>query len=157
MKDEALEFKRLLNERIKKGVPVMNQWGTVKSVNWAKKTAVVMVDGLEYYDVVLGLGFVSKRPSIGSKCLVGIIENAEGCFLIDADKVDGFELKSGNSTITLDEKGIDIKTNNESLFGLMDDLITEVGAIQVLPGYGTPANPLNITAFKQRLKVISNG
>lgn len=55
-------------------------WATVKEVDWSNKTmtATGLMDGLEYYNVELSIDgsiYDVKEPKIGTKCILGILEN----------------------------------------------------------------------------------
>ena len=77
--EKVRQFKNLLHKKIGEKIPIQTEWGVVGSVDWENKTAIVKVDDLDYDDVLLGLGNEYRKPVEGTKCLIGIIENKEGC------------------------------------------------------------------------------
>lgn len=71
------------------------QWAEVISVNQEEKTMDVkaLSDGLEVYDVQLGVGSVVMYPKPGSMCLIGMIEDQNtNAILISAEEVDIVEI-----------------------------------------------------------------
>lgn len=91
MSDNIQKLKETLDRRQKSMIPVQTMWVTVKSVNWEEKTmtATGVMDGLDCFDVLLGLGSVYVKPKTGSKCLVGMMENQPAAwFLISAAEVE---------------------------------------------------------------------
>lgn len=101
------EFASLLTQKGKELIGVQTHWVVVKSVDWNAKTMVAtgVVDDLDFHNVVLGLGSNYRKPSIGSKCLIGIINNDGAVtFLIDCEVIEGFEL--------IDKTGFKFSLNN---------------------------------------------
>lgn len=128
---------------------------TVKSVDWPnrKMVATGLVDDLEYYDVLLGLGHVDKKPRVGSKCLLGIIGNHEAfTFLVHAAEVEEMVVVSGPTELTINEDGYRIKKGNETLAQVLNDFFDEVMKIIVVNG--TTINVPAVTAIKQRLNTV---
>lgn len=83
------DIRKAILELIQNKLPVQTRWATVKSVDWNAKTMVVLIDGLEYFDVLLGLGDHQVKPSANSKVLVGMIGNKEAAmWLIYAEQID---------------------------------------------------------------------
>lgn len=96
MSQEATEFVQLLTDRAKSQVKVQTVWVTVKEVDWNDKTmtATGIVDGLDFNEVLLGLGSVYVKPKKDTKCLVGMIENKDAAaFLIHAEEVEELSVK----------------------------------------------------------------
>lgn len=97
---EGLEqFNALLGQRIRELIPVQTTWAIVKEVDWTNKTmtATGVTDDLDYFNILLGLGSEYRKPVVGSKCLIGIIEKSNNGFLIIADEIEAIEIydKSG--------------------------------------------------------------
>lgn len=68
-------------------------WAVVDTVDWEAKTLIAtsVVDGLAYYDVLLGIGSFYKRPAKGSIALLGILEgDGANAYLIDADSIEAY-------------------------------------------------------------------
>lgn len=94
MSKKLLEFKSLLTDKIKSKIPTQTEWVKVDSVNWTERTMVAIGEqnGLEYHDVVLGLGSVDVKPKVGSYALIGSINNGEACYMIAAEEIEAFEV-----------------------------------------------------------------
>lgn len=93
--DEQLKtcFNRLKNG----GKQSQLRWCTVTALNEKEKTIDVTgeSDGLEYFDVSLGLGAMVVYPKLYSECLIGIVEGKEtDAFLIAAAEIDSIEIVS---------------------------------------------------------------
>jgi hypothetical protein len=155
MNNELNEFERLLYERNKAAVKAQIIWATVKSVDWDAKTmtATGIVDGLDYYDVSLGLSSFYRKPKINTKCRLGILENKSAAsFLIDAEQFEEGIFTSGLSQFTIKETGFIIKQGDESLRDVFNDMIDELNKILVIQG-----NTIDVAAMmqiKQRLNSI---
>jgi hypothetical protein len=156
--NEIDKFAETLSVREKKNrelLPAALVWATVKSVDWSAKTmtATGQVDGLDYFKVKLGLGNLYRRPAVGSKVLLGILEKQESAaILVDAETVEELIYKSGASEFTIKEQGYIVKKGNESLKNILNDFIDEVNKIIVVNG--TTINVGAVTAIKQRLNTV---
>lgn len=149
------EFIRLQKEQQKGVVKPQIVWATVKSVDWEAKTmeATSLIDGLDYFDVLLGLGAVYQKPKIGSKCILGVLGNqASATFLIEASEIEETIYTRDNTVFTINETGFIIKQNNESLKTVLNDFMDEVNKIVVI--YGNSINKGAVTSIKQRLNTI---
>jgi len=95
---ELLKFGALLSEREKGNVQIANLWAEVIAVDWNNKTCDVkgLADDLEYYDVMLGLGTIYKKPVNGSKCLIGVIGNSPQAFLIECEECEVIQFGDGS-------------------------------------------------------------
>jgi hypothetical protein len=118
---ELLKLKKVLTEKMKSHVPIQTEWVKVESVDWDEKTMIAIGEnnGLEYFDVLLGLGSVNTKPKLGSLALVGSIHNGEASFMISCEEIDGYEI--------IDESGFKLDLNNglmtingENLGGIVD-------------------------------------
>lgn len=106
------EFGKILTSNTQKLQEVQTHWATVKSVDWEAKTMTVtgVVDDLDFFNVLLGLGSINRKPTIGKKCLIGIVNNnSTSAFLIECESVDeieindktGFKLSLNNGQMTI--------------------------------------------------------
>lgn len=140
--DQISELSDWIKNMGKDHVKVQTAWGVVKDVDWEDKTCVVNgeMDNLPYYDVLLGLGSVYQKPTVGSKVLIGIIENQDAqAFLIQADQVSEYHIKvSGTLTISND---------TESLVSLITDLLTEIRKMKFTTNAGPTIKLINSPAF----------
>jgi hypothetical protein len=86
--DSLEKLKLAIIAQVKANVPVQAIWAECSSANMEAGTMVATRDGLEYDDVLLGLGPDITVPETGSRVLLGIIENKrEATFLIYAERV----------------------------------------------------------------------
>lgn len=109
--EKLVEFKDLLKQKAKSQVPIQTEWVEVKSVDWEEKTMVAIgqENGLDYDDILLGLGNSFKKPVKGSMAIIGIINNSAAAYMIDCEEVEEIEivdktgfkwhLKDGNLSI----------------------------------------------------------
>lgn len=116
----AKEFNELLSQRIKELIPTQTVWVTVKEVDWDEKTmtAVGVTDNLEYYDVLLGLQSEFKKPVVGSRCLIGIIENKDNSFLLYATEIEE-HLITDKTGFKIHLKNGELQLNGDSFSGLV--------------------------------------
>jgi hypothetical protein len=152
------EFIRLQKEQGKKAVKPQLVWAKVKSVNWDAKTMVAtdLIDDLDYFDVLLGIGAVYQKPKVGAKCLLGVLGNkASATFLIEAEQIEETIFTNDKTVFEIKENGFVIKQNNESLKSVLNDFIDEVNKIVVI--YGNTINVAKVTTIKQRLNSILVG
>lgn len=119
---------------MKKQVPVQTTWVTVSSVDAAAKTMECkgVADDLEYYDVLLSLGNATKFPVVGTKALIGLINNQAGlAFMIDCQEFTRhlIEVESG---FKLDLNEDEILLNGDSFGGLTkhDALVSELNVLK---------------------------
>lgn len=77
--------------QIKAHVPLQAVWATCTSTNAQQGTMEAQRDGVEYYDVLLGIGGAGDLvvPVPGSKVLLGVVENKPAAtFLLLAERVE---------------------------------------------------------------------
>jgi len=155
MSKELDEFTRLLKDRQKASQKPHIVWATVKEVDWLSKqmTATGLLDGLDYYDVQLGLGSFYRKPIVGTKCLLGVIENQSAAtFLIEAEAFEEGVWTSENTQLVVKKEGIALNRNGEELLTILNELIDEINKIKVI--YGNTVNIAAVTAIKQRLNNV---
>ncbi|MBU2923060.1 hypothetical protein KO504_17050 [Winogradskyella psychrotolerans] len=107
---EIEAFGGLLENLMKGNAKIQTHYAYVTDVDWEAKTATVkgLLDDLEFYDVLLGLGSSFIKPSIDSKCLIGVILNNDAqTFLISAEEIEAFEM--------VDKTGFKCHLNNGKL------------------------------------------
>lgn len=158
MSGAITEFTRMLKEQQKNAVAPQLIWATVKKVDWAAKTmtAESIVDGLKYFNVLLGLGSFYRKPKVGTKCLLGVLGNkAAATFLIEAEAFEEEIYKSGTTEFTIKETGFIVKQGDESLKTILNDLIDELNKIVVIQG--RTIDVAAVTLIKQRLNTVLIG
>jgi len=158
MSDAITEFQRLLKEQQKNALSPQLIWASVETVDWANKTmtAKSIVDGLEYFNVLLGLGSFYRKPKIGSKCLLGVLGNkAAATFLVEAEAFEKSVVKSLDTEFTIKESGFIVKKGDESLKTILNDFIDEVNKIVVIQG--RTIDVAAVTLIKNRLNTVLIG
>lgn len=169
--EELNEFVNLLEVKAKGNAKIQVHWAEVTTVDWSAKTMTVkdLINDLEFYDVLLGLGSVFKKPTVGTKCLIGLILNNDAAaFLIEAEEIeevsftvgdnkavfdqDKYNVTIGNSEFKINEAGFLIKKGEETLKKIIDDLIIEINKIIVIQG--TSINVPAMLEIKQRLNTL---
>lgn len=158
MSDGIQRFNNLLGQRYKDMTEIQTAWCKVISVDWDNKVMDVtgVVDELEYFDVILGLGSENRKPVPGCLCIIGIIDNAPGnSFLIHAEELEEMEVKIGNSLLHVKKDGFILKQNSESFKDVLNDMIDELNKIVVIQGRSI--NVPAMVAIKQRLNKILIG
>lgn len=87
--DAVSKLREVVLQLIKSNVPVQTVWATCSAVNPEQGTMEATREGLAYYDVLLGIGPDQVVPVVGSKVLLGILENkAQATFLIMAEAIE---------------------------------------------------------------------
>ncbi len=110
MKNKGREievFGEILNTLMKGNAKVSTYPAIVTEVDWEAKTATVkgLLDDLEFYDVLLGLGSTYLKPVRESRCLIGVILGNEAhTFMISVEEIEGFEI--------VDKTGFKCSLNN---------------------------------------------
>lgn len=152
---EINEFNNLLAKKLKNGQPVQTVFAVVEDVDWGKKTMTAkgVLDELEYYDVLLGLGEIYTKPKQGSRCLLGMINNqGNNSFLIWSEEAEEWAHKVGDAEMEMKNDGFVVQAQGESLKNVLNDFIDEVNKIIVVNG--TTINVAAVTMIKQRLNKI---
>lgn len=133
--------------------------GTVKSVDGYDTCTVEVMDGLELYNVRLnaieGLAAnqVTLKPKIGSKVLVGIIENVKTqAAVLKYGELEEYFIKIGTASIRVKESKVKIESEGENLGDVISQAIAEVKKIVVI--YGRSPNVAALTAIDLKLKKI---
>lgn len=91
--DSFERLKRAIIAQVHAQVPVQTVWAHCQSTNPEQGTMVAVRDGLEYHDVLLGLGPHLVVPATGSKVLLGLVENQRSAtFMIHAESIHELRL-----------------------------------------------------------------
>ncbi len=125
-------FKRHLNSKKQAQLRVVK----CANVNWGDKTmTAVDNEGLELFNISLGLGSVCIKPQQDSLCIVGLLEGQDTiAFLINAEKVELIELnggKNGGLTITPE-----LVTQLDKMTARIDGIISALN--NAVPATGAP-------------------
>lgn len=146
MSDKIREMVELLKTQTEKQSKVSTLLVTVVSVDWEAKTMVGkgVTDGLENFDVLLGLGSLYRKPKIDKLALIGIIENKNTeTFLIEAEELEAIELNSVEITINggLNDGLVKVQALVERLNGIEDKLNDTISNWNEFCASYTPGSP----------------
>lgn len=152
--EELAKFKTLLTDKAKSHVPIQTEWVTVKSVDWENKTMLGKgeLNGLDYEDILLGLGSFYRKPKVESLATIGIINNSAACFLIAAEEIEEFAWQNEKASYRITPEGFEIKREKETLKKVLNDFIDEVNKIVVVQG--TTINQAAVIEIKERLNTV---
>lgn len=143
-------FGELLNGKIKGAQKVQTHWCKVKEVDWEEKTmtATGVSDGLDFFDVQLGLGSFYRKPKVDSVCLVGVIENKEAAtFLIECEAFDEAVYTCGDTMFKIREDGYVVKQGDENLRKAILDLISAIKNMKFTTNTGSTIQLVNLPDF----------
>ena len=158
MSDKLDQLAEQLNKNAKKHIKAQVIWVTAEQIDWEAKTmtAKSIVDGLEYFDVLLGLGSFYRKPKLGTKCIISLLENKEGTVLIDALEFEEAVFTSDESQFTIKEDGFIVKVGNESLKDILNDWQEQFGKLtdeinKIVVSIGVTPNVPQITIIKTKV------
>ena len=156
LKDELDQFGQLFKRRLNDSQKATLRWVAPTAVDWGAQTMTAIDgDGLEFFDVLLGVGTTAVRPVVGSDCLIAIVEGDEAtAMLIYADEVEEVYLKSGDARLIVSTEGCRIERGSDDLKSTLTDLISEIQKIVVV--VGTNPNVPALELIKTRLTKILN-
>jgi len=154
LKSELDNFGQLFKRHINGSMRATLRWVSATEVDWDTQTmTAVDGDGLEFFDVLLGVGTTAVKPVVGTDCLIAIVEGDEAtAFLLFADEAEELYLKAGETQVIVSETGCAIERGDENLLKALTDLIAEVQKIVVV--VGTTPNVVELEAIKTRMKAI---
>lgn len=145
LKSELDNFGGLFKQHLSGAMKATLRWVTADSVDWQNKTMTATdADDLPYYDVLLGVGTVSVKPSVKTDCLIAIVEGDDAtAFLLYANEADLIEFNGGANSglikiVELESKLNELvnKFNNHVHSGVITEVTGGGGALAV----GTPGN-----------------
>lgn len=90
LKSELDRFGQLFKGHLSSSMKATMRWVSPTEVSWEAKTmTAVDGDGLEFFDVLLGVGTTAVKPVVGCDCLIAIIEGDEAtAFMLYADEAE---------------------------------------------------------------------
>lgn len=151
-------LKDLLDQRSRKQIPKQVVWGTVKDIDWGSKTCTVtgLADNLDYLDVSLGIKNEIIKPKIGSKCMIGSVENEEAeTYLINAEEFDERIFISGDTELHITESGFIVKRGESDLKLILKETFDQLKAAKILtpsgPGQFSPDDKLKFEELKNKV------
>lgn len=160
--DNLRKLKETLAQKGKANVPVVTAWCVVKEVDWEDKTmtATGVMDGLDYNEVLLGIGNVYKKPKPGAKCLIGLIENNPAAsFLIECESVELYSINVDGQLMEMDGDKFLFKNGTESFAKLMADTLDSMLTEKHMTNTGvtislTPDSTLKYEQLKTRFNAF---
>ncbi|WP_321321458.1 hypothetical protein [Labilibaculum sp.] len=156
LKDELDNFGQLFKQHLNGTVKATMRWVTPTEIDWEAQTMTATDgDGLEFFDVLLGVGTTAVKPVVDCDCLIAIVEGDEATsILIYADDIEEVYLRSGSTVLTVSTEGCRIERDSEDLLSVLSDLIAEIQKIVVV--VGTTPNITALEDVKKRLTKIMN-
>ena len=99
MKAALDDFGQLLKNRLNGNVKATIRWVKVTEVDWSEQAmTAVDGDGLEFFNVLLGVGTTAIKPVVGTDCLIAIVEGDEAtAFLLFADEAELIQFNGGEN------------------------------------------------------------
>ena len=154
LKSELDRFGQLFKQHLNGSMKATLRWVEATEIDWEDQTmTAVDGDGLEFFDVLLGVGTAAVKPVIGTDCLIAIVEGDEAtAFLLFADEAEELYLKAGETQVIVKDDGCVIERGSENLLDALTDLIAEIQKVVVV--VGTSPNVVELEAIKNRMKVI---
>lgn len=132
-KSELDMFWTLFKQHLKGVQKATLRWVTATEVDWDAKTMTANdIDGLPYYDVLLGLGTVAIKPIKNTDCLIAIVEgHEETAFLLYANEAELICYNGGSNggLVIIDE----LKTQLAKMTARIDGIIKAINAGKVAP------------------------
>ena len=150
------KLNKAVTDKIKSFVSVQTIWVEADEIDWEEKTmtAIGVSDDLPYYDILLGLDSILIKPKKGATCLIGLIDNNPTTpFLIWANETEEYSIKVETTQLKINHEGFLLKKSNETLAGLMSDLLREIQQMKFLTTSGGPTTRL---INKEKFKTIEN-
>jgi len=128
-------------------------WAEVKDVDWNAKTmtATGQTDGLDYYDVKLGLGGQYVKPKQGSKVLLAVIDGHNmQTILLHADEPEEIIIRVGELEMETKQNKWRLENGSQNLKQVLNNLIDRLkqAIIQTPAGPGN-FSPADVTALEQ--------
>lgn len=138
MADKLREFGELLDKKARGNAKVHTLWATVSAHNPDGTFDCVAVrDGLDYYDVLPGLGAFEMTPAEHSKVLIGIIEGSNEAFLLAAAEVD--EIRINGKELGGLVKAETLKSEVDKNTAMWNALLQAISTPVTEPGNGAPS------------------
>lgn len=99
LKSELDNFGQLFKNRLNGSMKAALRWVEATEIDWDAQTMTAMDgDGLEFFDVLLGVGTTAVKPVVGTDCLIAIVEGDEAtAFLLFADEAELIVFNGGEN------------------------------------------------------------
>lgn len=159
MSKEANNLRRKFSELLA-GAGAVSEYGTVKSVDEAKRTCDVQVGGIVRQGVLLYAienadlkGFV-LIPKKGSGVIVSRIGAGSRLYVEMTSEIDRVICTTGDTEFTITEKGFKLVRGDFGLLQTLSDLCDAIAQLTVTTGVGPSGVPINIAAFQKIQKEL---
>lgn len=163
MGNEINKLREVFESTGKRLIPTQVEWGVVDSVNWEDKTCNVkgLTDGLLFYNVSLGLSDYITKPIVGSKCLIGSINNSSTNFrLLEADHYEKKVFVINDLSFELSEDGFELKKGEVSLKNILTSACDLVKNATITtpagPGFLSPNDQASLENLKSKIETLFN-
>jgi len=105
LKNELDRFSQLFKGHLNGSMKATLRWVSATEVDWPSTGSgdeptmtAVDGDGLEFFDVLLGVGTTAVKPVVGTDCLIAIVEGDEAtAFLLFADEAELIVFNGGDN------------------------------------------------------------
>lgn len=99
LKAELDKFGQLFKHHLNGSMKATLRWVEATEIDWDAQTmTAVDGDGLEFFNVLLGVGMMAVKPVVGTDCLIAIVEGDEAtAFLLFADEAELIEFNGGEN------------------------------------------------------------
>lgn len=97
LRAELDKFGQLFKQHLNGSMKASLRWVEATEIDWEDQTmTAVDGDGLEFFNVLLGVGMTTVKPVIGTDCLIAIVEGDEAtAFLLFADDAELIQFNGG--------------------------------------------------------------
>ncbi len=104
LKDELDKFGQLFKQRLSDNQKATLRWVSPTAIDWESKTMTAEDgDGLEFFDVLLGVGTTAVKPVVGCDCLIAIVEGDEAtAFMLFADEAEELIINAEKMQLSAD-------------------------------------------------------
>lgn len=99
LKAELDRFGQLFKQHLNGSMKASLRWVEATEIDWETQTmTAVDGDGLEFFNVLLGVGMTAVKPVVGTDCLIAIVEGDEStAFLLFADEAELIQFNGGEN------------------------------------------------------------
>lgn len=140
LQGELDKFGQLFKQHLSGTMKATIRWVTADKVDWENQTMDASDgEGLEFFDVLLGIDSAVVKPVVGTDCLIAIVENDEAtAFMLFANEVELIQYNGGeNGGLTI---GKQIVANLESIKDYVEAIHSALPNAFNAIGAGTAAN-----------------
>lgn len=158
---QANEFYSLFNRHLSRSKQAQLRVVECIAVDWDKKTmSAVDNGGLKYFDISLGFGSLCVKPTVGSLCVIGLLEGQDtATWLLHTEKADEIVWKGGKVAVKLKDRFM-VKNDSDNLHDLLADLLTAIKAMKFTTNTGPTIELINLLDFvkieKRIKKLLTN-